>query len=86
MTDRVYRRVALAAAAGLATLCLATLCLAAPADANSSALPRLDITGVYVTGDSSGGFMAAQLQVAYSATFDGPASSPRVHTIAARAT
>ena len=50
---------------------LAALCLAAPADAKSSALPRLDITGVYVTGVSSGAFMATQLQVAYSATFDG---------------
>ena len=47
------------------------VCLAAPADASSSALPRLDITGVYVTGVSSGGFMATQLQVAYSGTFDG---------------
>lgn len=37
----------------------------------ASGLPRLDITGVYVTGVSSGGFMATQLQVAYSSTFDG---------------
>ena len=59
------------AAAWLATLCLATLCLATPANAKSSALPRLDITGVHVAGVSSGGFMATQLQVAYSATFDG---------------
>ena len=78
MTHRVFRHAALAAAAGLATLCLTTLCLttlclAAPADASSPALPRLDITGVYVTGVSSGGFMATQLQVAYSATFDGAA-------------
>jgi poly(3-hydroxybutyrate) depolymerase len=34
-------------------------------------LPRLDITGDYVTGVSSGAFMATQLQVAYSGTFDG---------------
>ncbi|HEV2377692.1 MAG TPA: PHB depolymerase family esterase [Streptosporangiaceae bacterium] len=34
-------------------------------------LPKLDITAVYVTGVSSGGFMATQLQVAYSATVDG---------------
>ena len=66
MTHRVFRHAALAAAAALATLCLA-----APADASSSALPRLDITGVYVTGVSSGGFMATQLQVAYSGTFGG---------------
>ena len=43
---------------------------AAPARAQSG-LPTLDITGVYVTGVSSGGFMATQLQVAYSGTFDG---------------
>ncbi|MGD0609776.1 MAG: PHB depolymerase family esterase [Streptosporangiaceae bacterium] len=66
MTHRACRLAALTAAAGLAALCLA-----APAQASSSALPRLDITGVYVTGVSSGGFMATQLQVAYSATFDG---------------
>ena len=35
MTHRVFRRVALAAAAALAIVCLA-----APADASSSALPR----------------------------------------------
>jgi len=66
VTHRACRLAALTAAAGLAALCLA-----APAQASSSALPRLDITGVYVTGVSSGGFMATQLQVAYSATFDG---------------
>src|ERR1035441_6556424 len=48
MTHRVFRHAALAAAAGLATLCLA-----APAHASSSSLPRLDITGLYVTGVSS---------------------------------
>jgi len=41
-----------------------------PASA-ASTLPKLDITRVYLTGVSSGGFMATQLQVAYSATFDG---------------
>ena len=66
MTPRIVRRAALAAAAALATVCLA-----APADASSPALPKLHITGVYVTGVSSGGFMATQLQVAYSGTFDG---------------
>ena len=34
-------------------------------------LPRLNISGVYVTGASSGGYMATQLQVAYSDTFQG---------------
>ncbi|HTX85532.1 MAG TPA: PHB depolymerase family esterase [Streptosporangiaceae bacterium] len=57
---------ALAAAIITATLVAAT----APAQAQSG-LPALDITGVYVTGVSSGGFMATQLQVAYSATIDG---------------
>ncbi|MGD0928374.1 MAG: PHB depolymerase family esterase [Streptosporangiaceae bacterium] len=66
MTHRGFGHIAVATAAALATLCLA-----APAGASSSALPRLDITGVYVAGVSSGGSMATQLQVAYSATFDG---------------
>jgi poly(3-hydroxybutyrate) depolymerase len=39
--------------------------------AHAAAGIPLDITGVYVTGVSSGGFMATQLQVAYSGTFDG---------------
>ncbi|MGW7824766.1 extracellular catalytic domain type 2 short-chain-length polyhydroxyalkanoate depolymerase [Streptomyces puniciscabiei] len=50
---------------------LATLGLSAPAEAAAPPLPALDITGTYVTGVSSGGFMATQLQVAYSGTFDG---------------
>jgi poly(3-hydroxybutyrate) depolymerase len=48
----------------------ALVTVASPAQA-ASALPRLNITRVYVTGVSSGGFMATQLQVAYSATIDG---------------
>ncbi|WP_280267293.1 extracellular catalytic domain type 2 short-chain-length polyhydroxyalkanoate depolymerase [Nocardia wallacei] len=36
-----------------------------------SGLPRLDITDTYVTGVSSGGFLATQLAVAYSGTFAG---------------
>src|SRR5215471_3518439 len=54
---------------------LATAVLAAPAPAHaalfSAGLPRLNITGTYVTGISSGGFMATQLAVADSATFKG---------------
>ncbi len=61
---------ALAAAMIAATLAGTAPAFAAPAQA-AGALPRLDITGVYVTGVSSGGFMATQLQVAYSAVFDG---------------
>jgi poly(3-hydroxybutyrate) depolymerase len=36
-------------------------------------LPRLDVTGVHVAGVSSGGYLATQLQVAYSATVRGAA-------------
>jgi poly(3-hydroxybutyrate) depolymerase len=58
------------AAGGIAVALAALATAAGPAQA-ATALPRLNITGVYVTGVSSGGFMARQLQVAYSATFDG---------------
>jgi hypothetical protein len=68
MRKRVRR---LAAACGSAALLsAAALTGAGPAQA-AAGLQRLDITGVYVTGVSSGGFMATQLQVAYSGTFDG---------------
>jgi poly(3-hydroxybutyrate) depolymerase len=59
-----------AAALGTAAV-LATVGLPAPAQASTAPLPRLDITATYVTGVSSGGFMATQLQVAYSGTFAG---------------
>ncbi len=36
-------------------------------------LPSLATSGTYVTGISSGGYMATQLQVAYSSRFDGAA-------------
>jgi poly(3-hydroxybutyrate) depolymerase len=62
-------RVALAAVTVLG-LAAATSPQAAQA-ADAGPLPGLDITGVYVTGVSSGGFMATQLQVAYSGLFDG---------------
>ena len=39
--------------------------------ASAGPLPSYNITGVYVAGVSSGGFLATQLQVAYSGTFDG---------------
>jgi poly(3-hydroxybutyrate) depolymerase len=54
-----------------AAVALATITIAVPASASPAGLPHLDITGVYATGVSSGGFMATQLQVAYSNTFDG---------------
>ena len=66
MTMRFLGRAAFPAAAVLATIAIAV-----PASASPAGLPQLDITGVYVTGVSSGGFMATQLQVAYSGTFDG---------------
>jgi poly(3-hydroxybutyrate) depolymerase len=58
---------------GVLTIALAAAALATPASPAQAAseLPRLNIAGVYVTGVSSGGFMATQLQVAYSATIDG---------------
>jgi poly(3-hydroxybutyrate) depolymerase len=52
---------------------LTTVGVAAPAHASDPGLPRLNITATYVAGISSGGFMATQLQVAYSATFRGAA-------------
>lgn len=39
----------------------------------SGSLTRHNISGVYVSGVSSGGYMAGQLQVAYSGTFKGTA-------------
>ena len=68
---RIRTRGAITSASLAAAMITATLAAAtAPAQAQSG-LPALDITGVYVTGVSSGGFMATQLQVAYSATIDG---------------
>ncbi|MGV9270627.1 extracellular catalytic domain type 2 short-chain-length polyhydroxyalkanoate depolymerase [Kitasatospora sp. NPDC003701] len=67
---RALRKAAVLTAAGA----LAALGPAAPARAAADpapALPHLNLTGAYVTGVSSGGFLATQLQVAYSGTFDG---------------
>jgi len=88
MTMRFLGRAALPAAAVLATIAIAVPASAVPASAGAgpARLPQLDIKGVYVTGVSSGGFMATQLQVAYSGTFDGLASSPPGPTTAARGT
>jgi poly(3-hydroxybutyrate) depolymerase len=66
---RLHRRLG-ALAAALVTAAV-TLAGSTPAQAFGSGLPRLNITGTYVTGISSGGFMASQLQVAYSGTFQG---------------
>lgn len=59
------------AAVTLTAVLAAALGLTAPAHAAEPGLPRLNITDTYVTGISSGGFMASQLQVAYSGTFKG---------------
>ncbi len=67
------RLVAVAAAALLLALLASTAGGpggAAPASA-ATALPRLDVPATYVTGISSGGYMATQLQVAWSSRFAG---------------
>jgi hypothetical protein len=70
MANRLLRRLApIGAVAALVAASAAPL--PAHASLGSPGLPRLNITGTYVTGISSGGFMATQLAVAYSATFKG---------------
>ncbi|GAA3060393.1 extracellular catalytic domain type 2 short-chain-length polyhydroxyalkanoate depolymerase [Streptomyces glomeratus] len=71
MRFRSLRRAVQSVAALGATVALAAVGLATPAQAATPPLPGLNITGTYVAGVSSGGFMATQLQVAYSGTFDG---------------
>ncbi|MGH3750864.1 MAG: extracellular catalytic domain type 2 short-chain-length polyhydroxyalkanoate depolymerase, partial [Micromonosporaceae bacterium] len=44
-----------------------------PSQPAVAALPQYSISGAYVAGISSGGYMATQLHVAYSGTFDGAA-------------
>jgi poly(3-hydroxybutyrate) depolymerase len=68
MRSRVRRLAGVCGSAAL--LSVMALTGAGPAQA-AAGLQKLNITGVYVTGVSSGGFMATQLQVAYSSTFDG---------------
>ncbi len=65
------RRAVRVLAAATASVALASFSLATPAQASTPGLPHLNITGSYVTGISSGGFMASQLQFAYSGTFKG---------------
>lgn len=69
--SRTTRRRVAVAVIGVAASVWAALAGTAPAYASGPALPHLNITATYVTGISSGGFMATQLQVAYSATFQG---------------
>ena len=60
-------RTALTMVSASAGLLLATSSPAGAADP----LPRLNISASYVSGVSSGGYMADQLHVAYSGTFKG---------------
>ncbi|SDK05543.1 Esterase PHB depolymerase [Lentzea albidocapillata subsp. violacea] len=62
--------VALAAATGLAAASL-SISLAAVPPPQPGTLTKYDITGTYVSGVSSGGYLANQLHVAYSSVFQG---------------
>ena len=62
--SRTARRLAFVAAA----VVVALTGVQAPANA-AVGLPRLNVTRDYVTGISSGGYMATQLQIAYSSRF-----------------
>ena len=61
----------------LAALLIAFLALTGlsttAADAKDNGLPRVNVSKTYVTGISSGGYMATQLQVAHSSRFAGAA-------------
>jgi poly(3-hydroxybutyrate) depolymerase len=71
---RAGRRSAVLAAVLLVVLAgLTTTATAAPERAGDGGLPRLDVTGTYVAGFSSGGFLATQLQVAHSSRIAGAA-------------
>ncbi|WP_330277018.1 hypothetical protein OG205_15920 [Lentzea sp. NBC_00516] len=62
--------VTLAAATGLAAASL-SISLAAVPPPQPGTLTKYDITGTYVSGVSSGGYLANQLHVAYSSVFQG---------------
>ncbi len=68
----LHRRVAVLVTAFVLAVAGLTVGQAAQGAA-PAALPRLAVSGTYVTGISSGGYMATQLQVAYSSRFDGAA-------------
>jgi poly(3-hydroxybutyrate) depolymerase len=67
VVSRTARRVALVFAVAVVAL----TGVVAPANAAGSGLPRLNVSRDYVTGISSGGYMATQLQIAYSSRFRG---------------
>ena len=66
---RGRRRLAVLLIAFLALTGLSTTA----ADAKDNGLPRVNVSKTYVTGISSGGYMATQLQVAHSSRFAGAA-------------
>ena len=66
---RAGRRLLAVLVSALAVLATGGTAQAAPA--STAALPRLAAAGTYVTGVSSGGYMATQLQVAYSSRVQG---------------
>lgn len=68
----LYRRSGrLCSALIAAAAVLAVLAPGSAGAASTGPLQAYNISGVYVAGVSSGGFLATQLQVAYSGTFDG---------------
>jgi poly(3-hydroxybutyrate) depolymerase len=67
---RLPRITSLLAAAGLVAASATAAIAALPAPAPGT-LTRHDISASYVSGVSSGGYMATQLHVAYSGTFEG---------------
>ncbi len=58
------------AAAALATTSLSVVHAAVPPP-TTAPLAKYDVSATYVSGVSSGGFMANQLHVAYSSVFQG---------------
>src|SRR4029453_8114913 len=71
---RTGRLLAVLVAAFLVLAGLTATAGAAPKRApTDGGLPRLNVSENYVTGISSGGYMATQLQVAHSSRFDGAA-------------
>ena len=72
---RAGRRLAVLGAVVLVTL--AGVTTSAGAEPGDGGLPRLNVTGTYVAGVSSGGYMATQLQVAHSSRIAAqPSSAP----------
>jgi poly(3-hydroxybutyrate) depolymerase len=71
--SRAGRRLAVLATAVLVALAGLTSSAGATPKRAPGGLPQLNVTDTYVAGISSGGYMATQLQVAYSSRIDGAA-------------